>query len=77
VVEALFAGIGVQDDLAMTGGEFNQLLDDRFAESGTLATRVHRDVANVGAIDTVGESAPDAHHLAIIEDKAFVAAVRE
>ncbi len=77
MIEAFFAGIGVQDDLAMTGGEFNQFFDNRFAEPCALATRMYRNIADVGAIYAVCESASNAHHLSIIEDKAFVAAVRE
>lgn len=58
MIEAFFAGIGVQDDLAMTGGEFNQFFDNRFAEPCALATRMYRNIADVGAIYAAARARP-------------------
>ena len=76
-IKALAAGIGVEDDLPMAVGHVAQSGDDRAAEPLALPFGMHDDVADIGAVDPVGERAAGSDQPAAFAQEAAIAAVRE
>ena len=76
-VEAFFARYRIQDDLLVTAGELDQLLNYRFAQASSLMTWEDRYVAYVRAVGAICKRSAYGDHAPFIADKAAKATVRE